>query len=76
MASESSKQLKELEKQQAQDRSFAGPAVAQYGMEVQGTVRPQMSHEAKTREIIDSLKTPAEHREFQRYRAMGHGKTK
>ena len=76
MASESSKQLKELEKQQAQDRAYAGPAVTQYGMEVQGSVRPQMSHEAKTDEMIRHLDTPAEHREFQRRRAMGSGKTK
>lgn len=76
MASESSKQLKELERQQAQDREFAGPAVVQHGMEVQGMVRPSMSHEAKTKEAISHLDTPAEHREFQRYRAMGHGKTK
>lgn len=74
MASESQKQLKELEKQQAQDREYAGPEVVQHGMEVQGMVRPQMSHEAKAKEMMGHLDTPAEHREFQRRRASGYGK--
>lgn len=73
--SESSKQLKELEKQQAQDRQYAGPAVTDYGKEVGGMVMP-MSHAQKTREIMDSLKTPTEHAEFRRRRAMGYGSTK
>ena len=76
LVSEKRKEFQEIEGM-APAKKEAMPPVVQYGMETHGDVRsPRQRREAKVEEMVSKFTTPQEHRDFQRRRASGYGKTR